>query len=173
MSVLGEETAQIPVVSHIIVLTPAGSSAMLTHSPYPPLLLVAADELALHCAGSDMLTTLTLRVHDQQPPADTVLSPGQPPPDGVETRVWPVGTSGPLVAHALDYGATPLPGVELQRGQWHVRAAVWNRAAAEAFEDKLAYDDLAALEDPVPPIEERHGPELGPELWLVDFWPVT
>ena len=172
MRVLGEETAKVPVVSHIVVLTPAGRSATLTHSPYPPLLLLAPDELALHCAGSDMLTTLTLRVHDQ-PPTDTDLTPGQPPPDGVETRVWFVSKAGPLVAHSLDFDATPLPGVELRRGEWHVRAAVWNRAAAEALEDKLAYDDLAALEDPVPPIDELHGPDLGPELWLVDFWPVT
>lgn len=85
--------------------------------------------------------------------------------------MWLVTEGGRLLAHAQDYGATPVPDVDLPAGEWRVRIAVAHRDDAARLDEQLLAEDEADFEHPRPPADVPAGPVLGPEVWLLDLSP--
>ena len=174
MAVIASGTARVPVTGYQVVLTPAGHRVTLVHPQAGPLVVTEDNQLGLWCAGTEMLTTLIIRVHDHrlgrhEPTVGDVL--GSSGGSIVEEVMWLVTEGGRLLAHAQDYGATPVPDVDLPAGEWRVRIAVAHRDDAARLDEQLLAEDEADFEHPRPPADVPAGPVLGPEVWLLDLSP--
>ena len=172
MTVTASGSAQVPVTGYQVVLAPVGAPVTLMHPQADSLVVAEPDQLALWCAGTEMLTTLTVQIHD------TALAPAPLSPSGlaaltdeghVEELLWTLRHGGPLLAYADDYGATALDALEVPAGTWRVRVTVTGRAAAAALDEQLTSADEADFDDPGdhPP----SGPVTGPEVWLLELSP--
>lgn len=174
MAMITSGTARVPVTSYQVVLTPAGHRVTLVHPRLGPLAVADDNQLGLWCAGTEMLTTVTVRVHDR------VLRHNDPTPEEaldvtagsvLEEVMWLVTVGGPMLAHADDYGATPIPGVELPAGSWRVRIVAAHRDEAAELDEQLFAEDDADFERPDAPANVSAGPVPGPEIWLLDLFP--
>ena len=173
MAVVAHGIGRVPVTGYQVVLAPAGHLVTLNHPRTGPVVVARENQVALWCAGTEMLTTLTVRIHDTAPagPSDAPAAgplPGDPAAEEVE---WVVSGGGLLLAYADDYGATPVGDVAVPSGTWRLRAAVAHRVAATALGEQLIAEDEAGYDHPDP--AAAAGPVPGPEVWLLDLWPAT
>jgi hypothetical protein len=167
MTVVAHGTGRVPVTGYQVVLAPAGHPFTLVHPQADRLMVAEPDQLALACAGTEMLTTLVVRVHDTAPTDAAAATEAR---DAVmETLEWVVTDAGELLAYADDYGATAIPEVTVPAGRWRVRGAVTGRAAAAQLDEQLIAADEAGYDHP--DANREDGPVLGPEVWRLDLWP--
>ena len=157
----------LPVASHILTFAPADSPVLATHPGPAPWSRVEGEQLVLFCGGTEICATVWLVRHDGPPTSPAVRpggSAGGDEPDEVNVLSWQLESATPVCAHVLDYGTFPLPDIGLRPGRWGVRASVWGRDDAQVFEEVADMIDPDEIVDELPP--------LGPEEWLLEFWPL-